>query len=40
VIEMWIENETMMEILPPEYAQEYLDFTRSQSLELAKHSVP
>jgi hypothetical protein len=36
VIEVWIENETMMEILPPEYAQEYLDFTRSQSLELAK----
>jgi hypothetical protein len=40
VIEMWIENETMMEILPPEYAQEYLDFARFQSLALAKHSAP
>jgi hypothetical protein len=28
VIEVWVENETMMEILPPEYAQEYLAFTR------------
>lgn len=32
VIEVWIENETMMEILPPEYAQEYLEFARSQTL--------
>ncbi len=28
VIEVWVENETMVEILPPAYAQEYLDFTR------------
>jgi hypothetical protein len=28
VIEVWVENETMIEILPPEYAQEYLAFTR------------
>jgi hypothetical protein len=28
VIEVWVENQTMVEILPPEYAQEYLDFTR------------
>ena len=28
VIEVWVENETMVEILPPEYAKEYLAFTR------------
>jgi hypothetical protein len=28
VIEVWVENQTMVEILPPEYAREYLDFTR------------
>jgi hypothetical protein len=28
VIEVWVENETMVEVLPPEYAQEYLAFTR------------
>src|SRR6478672_6873185 len=28
VIEVWVENETMVEILPPEYAAEYLAFTR------------
>ena len=28
VIEVWVENEQMVEILPPEYAREYLDFTR------------
>jgi len=28
VIEVWLENETMVEILPPEFAREYLDFTR------------
>jgi hypothetical protein len=36
VIEVWIENETLIEILPPEYAHEYLAFTRSQALNLAK----
>jgi len=24
VIEVWVENETMVEILPPDYAAEYL----------------
>ena len=28
MIEVWVENETMVEILPPEYAREYLAFTR------------
>lgn len=26
VIELWVENTTMIEILPPEHAAEYLDF--------------
>ena len=28
VIEVWVENETMVEVLPPAYAAEYLAFTR------------
>jgi hypothetical protein len=28
VIEVWVENETMVEVLPPEFAAEYLAFTR------------
>ena len=28
VMEVWVENETMIEILPPAYAQEYLTFIR------------
>ena len=28
VIEVWVENHTMVEILPPEFAREYLAFTR------------
>ena len=28
VIEVWLENESMVKILPPEFAAEYLDFTR------------
>jgi len=28
VIEVWVENQTMVEVLPPEYAREYLDFTK------------
>jgi hypothetical protein len=35
VIEVWIENETMVEILPPEYAQEYLAFTRPDKVKAA-----
>ncbi len=28
VIAVWLENETMVEVLPPEFAAEYLAFTR------------
>jgi hypothetical protein len=28
VIEVWVENNTMVEVLPPEFAAEYLAFTR------------
>ncbi|MGE5268298.1 MAG: hypothetical protein ACM3JG_01355 [Thiohalocapsa sp.] len=28
VIEVWVENDTMVEVLPPEFAAEYLAFTR------------
>ena len=32
VIEVWVENETMVEVLPPAYAQEYLAFTRPEKV--------
>lgn len=35
VIEVWVENETMVEILPPEYAAEYLAFTRPDKIMAA-----
>lgn len=35
VIEVWVENETMVEVLPPEYAREYLDFTRPDKVQAA-----
>ena len=35
VIEVWVENETMVEILPPEYAKEYLAFTRPDKVQAA-----
>jgi hypothetical protein len=35
VIEVWVENETMVEILPPEYAREYLAFTRPDNIRAA-----
>jgi hypothetical protein len=35
VIEVWVENETMVEILPPEYAREYLAFTRPDKVRTA-----
>jgi len=35
VIEVWVENETMVEILPPEYAAEYLAFTRPDKITAA-----
>src|SRR5262249_29421885 len=35
VIEVWVENETMVEILPPEYAREYLAFARADKITAA-----
>ncbi len=49
VIEVWVENETMVEVLPPEYAAEYLAFTRKDKVAAdmaaapsaaARHRVP
>jgi hypothetical protein len=35
VLEVWVENQTMVEILPPEYAREYLAFTRPDNVREA-----
>jgi len=32
VIEVWVDNVTMVEVLPPEYAAEYLAFTNPQKV--------
>ncbi|HZT86933.1 MAG TPA: hypothetical protein VFA12_03120 [Stellaceae bacterium] len=40
VIEVWVENESMVEILPPEYAQEYLAFTRPDKVLAAMAAAP
>jgi hypothetical protein len=40
VIEVWVENETMVEILPPGYAREYLDFTRPGRVTTAMAKAP
>jgi hypothetical protein len=40
VIEVWVENETMVEILPPEYAREYLAFTRPDKVGAAMAAAP
>ena len=39
VIEVWVENETMVEILPPEYAAEYLAFTRPDKIATAMEAA-
>ena len=40
VIEVWLENESMVEILPPEFAAEYLAFTRPDKIEAAMAAAP
>lgn len=40
VMEIWLENETMVEILPPEYAREYLAFTRKDRVLAAMAAAP
>ncbi len=40
VIEVWVENETMVEILPPDYAAEYLAFAHPQKFAAAMKAAP
>jgi hypothetical protein len=40
VIEVWVENESMVEILPPEFAAEYLAFTRPDKVAAAMAGAP
>jgi hypothetical protein len=40
VIEVWLENQAMIEVLPPDYAAEYLAFTRADRIEAAMRSAP
>ncbi len=40
VIEVWVENELMVEILPPEFAREYLAFTRPDQIQAAMAAAP
>ncbi len=40
VIEVWVENNLMVEILPPEYAREYLAFTRPDKVVASMAAAP
>jgi hypothetical protein len=44
VIEVWVENESMVEVLPPEYAAEYLAWTKpaeiASKMATAAHGRP
>jgi catechol 2,3-dioxygenase-like lactoylglutathione lyase family enzyme len=40
VIEVWVENETMVEILPPDFAAEYLAFTRPDQVLARMEAAP
>ena len=40
VMEVWVENETMVEILPPGFASEYLAFTRPDKVLAAMLAAP
>ena len=40
VIEVWLENESMVEVLPPDYAAEYLAFARPEGIEATLKSAP
>ena len=40
VIEVWLENESMVEILPPAFAAEYLAFTRPDKVAAAMAGAP
>ena len=40
VIEVWVENEQMVEVLPPEYAAEYLAWTKPAEIASRMASAP
>jgi hypothetical protein len=40
VIEVWVENDTMVEVLPPEFAAEYLAFTDKSKVLAAMAKAP
>jgi catechol 2,3-dioxygenase-like lactoylglutathione lyase family enzyme len=40
VIEVWVENEQMVEVLPPEYAAEYLAFTDPAKVAASMAAAP
>ena len=40
VIEVWVENDTMVEVLPPEFAAEYLAFTRKDKVLASMAKAP
>ena len=40
VIEVWVENDTMVEVLPPEFAAEYLAFTDKNKVLTAMSNTP
>ncbi len=40
VVEVWVENHSMVEILPPEYAAEYLAFTRPDTVVATMATAP
>ena len=40
VIEVWVENEQMVEVLPPEYAAEYLAWTKPDEIGARMASAP
>ncbi len=40
VIEVWVENQSMVEVLPPDYAAEYLAFTNPAKVAAAMTAAP
>ena len=40
VIEVWVENDTMVEVLPPDFAAEYLAWTRPDTVATRMASEP
>jgi hypothetical protein len=40
VIEVWVENDTMVEVLPPDFAAEYLAWTRPDTVPTRMGSAP